>query len=125
MAEDERYRTNSARVDNRDSLIPPLVDSMKTRTSAEWTAGLIEAKMPHGPINTIEQAFAEPQAIHRGLSHAIDGIPQVASQLRLGESPMDGASPPPALGQDTGAVLAERLGLSTEERRALRERGTI
>ncbi|MGP1283225.1 MAG: CaiB/BaiF CoA transferase family protein [Parasphingopyxis sp.] len=125
MAEDERYRTNGARAEHRDTLIPPLADAMKARTTAEWTEALIAAHVPHGPINTIEEAFAEPQAIHRGLSHEIDGMPQVASPLRLAASPMDGATPPPALGQDTDAVLAERLGLSAERRRALRDDGVL
>lgn len=125
MAEDERYRTNAARVENRDSLIPPLVEAMKTRTSAEWTAALIDANVPHGPINTIEQAFAEPQAVHRGLSYSIDGTPQVASPLRLNASSMDDATPPPALGQDTDTVLEERLGLSPEECNALRRNAIL
>ncbi|MEO1167788.1 MAG: CaiB/BaiF CoA-transferase family protein [Pseudomonadota bacterium] len=125
MAEDERYRTNGARVENRDTLIPPLAKAMKARTTADWTAVLIEANVPHGPINTIEQAFAEPQAIHRGLSREIDGIPQVASPLRLEASPTDAATPPPALGQDTDSVLADRLGLSAEDRDALRKKGTL
>lgn len=125
MAEDERYRTNGARVEHRDTLIPPLADAMKARTTAEWTEALIAANVPYGPINTIEEAFAEPQAIHRGLSHEIDGVPQVASPLRLASSPMDGATPPPALGQDTDRVLEERLGLSAERRRALRDEGVL
>lgn len=125
MAGDERYRTNGARVENRDTLIPPLAEAMKTRTTAEWTAALIAANVPFGPINTIEQAFAEPQAIHRGLSHEIAGVPQVASPLRLGASPMDDATPPPALGQDTDTVLKDRLGLSADECGALRAEGIL
>ncbi|MEM8697070.1 MAG: CaiB/BaiF CoA-transferase family protein [Pseudomonadota bacterium] len=125
MADDERYRTNGARVENRDTLIPPLAEAMKTRTTAEWTEALIATNVPHGPINTIEEAFAEPQAIHRGLSHEIGGVPQVASPLRLGASPMNGETPPPALGQDTDAVLADRLGLSDGARQTLREKGAI
>jgi crotonobetainyl-CoA:carnitine CoA-transferase CaiB-like acyl-CoA transferase len=125
LAEDERYRTNAARVENRDTLIPPFVEAMKQRTTADWADALTEARVPYGPINTIEEAFAEPQAIHRGLGHSIDGIPQVASPLRLGASPMDGASAPPALGADTDAVLEERLGLSADERAALNASGAI
>ncbi|WP_299322858.1 CaiB/BaiF CoA-transferase family protein [Parasphingopyxis sp.] len=125
MASDARYRTNGARVENRDTLIPPLTEAMKTRTTAEWTEALIEANVPNGPINTIQEAFAEPQAIHRRLSHEIEGVPQVASPLRLGASPMDGAIPPPALGQDTDAVLEALLGISADAREALRASGII
>lgn len=125
MAGDERYRTNGARVENRDTLIPPLAETMKTRTSAEWTAALIDANVPYGPINTIEEAFAEPQAQHRGLSQDIGGIPQVASPLRLSASPQDRNTPPPALGQDTDTVLAEHLGLTPDECAALRRDGVL
>ncbi|MGP1352155.1 MAG: CaiB/BaiF CoA transferase family protein [Parasphingopyxis sp.] len=125
MADDARYRTNGARVENRDTLIPPLAEAMKKRTTAEWTDALIVANVPFGPINTIEEAFAEPQAIHRGLSHEIAGVPQVASPLRLGASPMDDATPPPALGQDTEAVLRDRLGLSADECAKLRGEGIL
>lgn len=121
LAEDERYGTNAARVENRETLIPPLVEAMKTKTTAEWTEGLIAAKVPYGPINTIAEAFAEPQAVHRGLSYETDGVPQVASPLRLGASPPPEGKAPPMLGEDTEAVLAERLGLSTDEIERLRD----
>lgn len=125
MADDDRYRINAARVENRDTLIPPLVEAMKQRTTSDWTESLIAANVPHGPINTIAQAFAEPQAIHRGLSHTLDDIPQVASPLRLGASSKDDATGPPALGQDTDSVLTERLGLSAQDCTALREAGIL
>ena len=125
MAQDERYRTNGARVENRDMLIPPLADAMKTRSSAEWTTALIDANVPYGPINTIEQAFAEPQAQHRRLGQEIDGIPQVASPLRLSASSQDRNTAPPALGQDTDLVLADQLGLTAEECEALRREGIL
>ena len=125
MAGDTRYRTNGARVENRDTLIPPLVAAMKRRKTADWTAALIDANIPHGPINTIAQAFAESQAIHRKLGQEIDGIPQVASPLRLSASPHDGATPPPALGQHTDTVLEDRLGLSSDERDTLRRDGVL
>ncbi len=125
MVGDERYRTNAARVENRDTLIPSLAEAIKQRTSANWTAALAERNIPYGPINTIEQAFAEPQAQHRGLSHTIDGVPQVASPLRLGASPKDNPTPPPSLGQDTDAVLEEKLRLSENQRAELRAKGVV
>ncbi|MBC2776803.1 CaiB/BaiF CoA transferase family protein [Parasphingopyxis marina] len=125
MAEDERYATNAARVENRDTLIPPLEEAMKTKSADEWTALLTEASIPYGPINTIEQAFAEPQALHRGLSGSIEGVPYVASPLRLAASERPEPSPPPLLGEHTDAVLSGRLGLSADEIAAFRAQGIL
>ncbi|MCA1749034.1 MAG: CaiB/BaiF CoA transferase family protein [Parasphingopyxis sp.] len=130
MAEDERYATNAARVENRESLIPPLAEAMKARTTAEWTALLKPNNVPHGPINTIEQAFAEPQAIHRGLSGTVADasgaeLPVVASPLRLSASARPDPTPPPRLGEQTDSVLRDRLGLSGEEIAQLRASGVV
>jgi len=125
MVGDERYRTNAARVENRDTLIPPLVEAMERRTSVQWTEALTAANIPYGPINTIAQAFAEPQARHRGLSGTIGNVPAVASPLRLSDSPPPEPSAPPALGAQTEKVLIERLGLSPDEIAELRAAGTI
>ncbi len=125
MAADDRYRTNASRVENRDTLIPPLAEAMKQRASSDWNAALAEQSIPCGPINTIEQAFAEPQAQHRGLSHTVGGVPQVASPGRLAASPMDDPIPPPSLGQDTDIVLEEKLRLSEDQRAELRAKGVI
>jgi crotonobetainyl-CoA:carnitine CoA-transferase CaiB-like acyl-CoA transferase len=125
LVEDERYSTNAARVDNRETLIPPIAGAMKTKTTAEWTALLTEASIPYGPINTIEEAFAEPQARYRGLSGEVGGVPYVASPLRLGGSERPEPTPPPLLGEHTESVLAERLGLSDEEISGLRDDGVV
>ncbi len=124
-AEDDRFATNGARVDNRDTLIPPIVAAMKTKGSGDWAALLEAETIPYGPINTIEQAFAEPQAVHRGLSSEVEGVPYVASPLRLSDSERPDPTPPPLLGQDTDAVLADRLGLAPEDIEKLRNSGAI
>ena len=125
MAEDERYMTNGARSENRDTMIPKLSGALQLQTTAHWTKALTEVSIPNSPINTIDQAFAEPQAQYRGLSHEIDGLPQVASPLRLGASATDDATAPPAIGQDTDTVLSENLDLSVGQRAALRKSGAI
>jgi crotonobetainyl-CoA:carnitine CoA-transferase CaiB-like acyl-CoA transferase len=115
LADDARYQTNAARVENRATLVPMFAKAMRKRSSAEWISALIEANVPHGPINTIEQAFAEPQAIHRALSHSENGVPMVASPLRLSGSPAGDSRPPPGLGEDTDKILQNLLGCSADD----------
>lgn len=130
LATDERYASNAGRVANRDSLIPQVAAALKRQTTAEWLAMLDAAGIPAGPINTIAQAFAEPQALARGLAlsipHALGGMASgVRSPLRLADSPMDAPLPPPLLGQHTDEVLADVLGLDAPERARLRAAGAI
>ena len=129
-ASDERYATNAARVANRDSLIPALRQTTVMKTTAEWLRLLEEAGVPGGPVNTIEQVFGDPQVQHRGLridlSHPLSqSVPLVGSPLRLSGSPVRYASAPTLLGEHTGDVLSQVLGLDTAAIEQLRRDGVI
>ncbi|WP_302410220.1 CaiB/BaiF CoA transferase family protein [Comamonas kerstersii] len=125
-AQDSRFATNTARVQNRPTLLALMEPLMRTRTTAEWIALLEDKAVPCGPINTIAQAFDDPQVQARGIRKALprdagDGIAQiatVASPMRLSATPVSYRNAPPALGQHTQQVLQE-LGLSPEEITAL------
>jgi crotonobetainyl-CoA:carnitine CoA-transferase CaiB-like acyl-CoA transferase len=130
VAADTRFTTNAGRVAARDQLIPLIAPAMRARATRDWIDALETEGIPCGPINTIEQAFAEPQAQARGLAIALphaSGVPApgVRSPLRLADSPMDDAAAPPRLGQHTDEVLADVLGLTEAEIAALRQAGTI
>ncbi len=86
--------------------------------------------MPCGPVNTIDQVFEEPQAVHRGLvveqgRADLEGpVKTVASPIRLSKTPVAYDAAPPALGQDTDEVL-EALGVDAGRLAALRDKGVI
>jgi len=114
-AADERYASNAARVANRAALIPLLRQATVMRSTAEWIAALESEAVPCGPINRIDQVFADPQVIARGLRvdlpHPLAGsVPGVANPIRLSATPVTYRSAPPRLGQDTAEVLADWLG---------------
>ena len=67
LAEDERFRTNPARVVHRDALIPLLTEAIGGRPRREFSEALEAAGIPAGPINDVAQVFADPQVIHRGM----------------------------------------------------------
>jgi crotonobetainyl-CoA:carnitine CoA-transferase CaiB-like acyl-CoA transferase len=108
-ASDERFATNSGRIVNRAALIPDIAFIMASRTTGQWVDVLGKAGIPNGPINTIDQALADVQALHRGLVTDAGGRPGIASPLRLSDSLPDAGSAPPVLGADTVAVLARLL----------------
>jgi crotonobetainyl-CoA:carnitine CoA-transferase CaiB-like acyl-CoA transferase len=103
---------------------------MTTRTTAQWVQVLGEAGVPCGPINDIAQAFAEPQARHRGmrmgLPHPLAGtVPAVRNPVRFSRTPVAYRQAPPLLGEHTEQVLEERLGLSAAELARLRAAGVL
>ncbi len=130
LAQDERFRLNRGRVVNRAELIPLLVEPMKTRTTAEWVAAFEAAAIPCGPINTIDQVFANEQVLARGLQIGLtreDGVqvPGVANPIVFSETPIEYDKAPPRLGDGTEKVLREALGLSGEDIAALRAEGVV
>ncbi|WP_287030579.1 CaiB/BaiF CoA transferase family protein [Pseudomonas sp. UBA6310] len=129
-ADDPRFASNRARVAHRTELIPLIRQATVFRTTAEWVAALEQAGVPCGPINDLAQVFADPQVIARGLRvelpHPLAGsVPQVASPIRLSETPVEYRNAPPLLGEHSEQVLREWLGMAASEVAALRERGVL
>ncbi|MFJ2550101.1 CaiB/BaiF CoA transferase family protein [Pseudomonas sp. NPDC087612] len=124
-ADDPRFATNKQRVANRAELIPLIRQATVFKTTAEWVAQLERAGVPCGPINDLAQMFADPQVKARGLAiempHPLAGqVPQVASPIRLSETPVEYRHAPPLLGEHTEQILGEVLGLAASEIERLR-----
>jgi crotonobetainyl-CoA:carnitine CoA-transferase CaiB-like acyl-CoA transferase len=130
VAADPRYANNAERVANRQALIDLLKPVFRTRTTAQWTLDLEAANVPCGPINRVDEVFADPQAIARGLTvmmqHAVVGqMELVASPLRLSATPPEYRSAPPLLGQHTDEILSAILDLPSADIARLREAGVV
>ena len=125
-AHDERFVTNPQRVRHRVALIEMITQATVGRTTSEWIAVMEAAGVPCGPINTLDQVFADPHVQARGarveVPHPLGGqVPMVANPLRMSESPVQYRHAPPTLGEHTADVLQDWLGLSSPELDALRE----
>lgn len=130
LADDPRFVTNRARVAHRAELIPLLRQATVFKTTAQWIELLEKAGVPCGPINDLQQVFADPQVQARGLRLDLpnamgSSTPQVASPLRLSATPVAYRSAPPLLGQHTEALLQRLLGMSETQVAELREAGVI
>jgi crotonobetainyl-CoA:carnitine CoA-transferase CaiB-like acyl-CoA transferase len=113
LAADERFKTNAGRVQNREALIPQLVEQTKERERGELLAALEEAGVPAGPINDVGQVFADRQVQARGMRidlpdmNARGGkIPGVRAPITFSESTLTYDSPSPALGAHTEEIRA-------------------
>jgi crotonobetainyl-CoA:carnitine CoA-transferase CaiB-like acyl-CoA transferase len=130
LAADPRFSRNAERVAHRETLIAQLKPLFAGKTTAAWIAELEAANIPCGPINSIDQVFADPQAIARGLKvtmqHSAAGpLDLVASPLRLEKTPPEYRLPPPLLGEHTDEILQRELGLDAAAIAKLRADKTI
>jgi crotonobetainyl-CoA:carnitine CoA-transferase CaiB-like acyl-CoA transferase len=130
LAEDERFKTNSARVAHRAELVPQVAAMVASRTTADWIAVLEDKAVPCGPINTLDQVFADPQVLARGmkatLPHPLGGsVDLVGSPIKYSTLPAQATTAPPTLGQHTDSVLAEVLGMDAAQCKGLRDKGII
>jgi crotonobetainyl-CoA:carnitine CoA-transferase CaiB-like acyl-CoA transferase len=129
LAADARFATNALRLKHRDTIIEMVSELTRRHTTQHWVDGLEKAGLPCGPVNSIDQVFADPQVIHRNMkismAHPAGDVPLIASPLKLSETPVHYRRPPPRLGEHTDEVLQEFLQLGDAERTILREAGII
>ena len=115
-ARDDRYARNENRVRHRATLVPLVAEAIVQRTQRDWLAALEAVGVPSGPINRLDQVFADPQLRSRGMKfdmpHALAGVvPQVNAPVKMSGTPLVPDRPPPLLAEHTLQVLRERLGL--------------
>ncbi|WP_323760401.1 CaiB/BaiF CoA-transferase family protein [Maricaulis sp.] len=100
-------RTNAQRVGNRAMLAALMSDRLVTMSRAEALAMLEDNGVPAGPINSVAEAFDDPQVQHRGLAIASDGVPGLRSPIRMSGSETGATTRAPGLGEHTEMVKAE------------------
>ncbi|WPY94111.1 CaiB/BaiF CoA-transferase family protein [Limimaricola variabilis] len=107
LADDPRFVTNGARVANRAALTDAMATAFAAWNRDAVLAALEAATVPAGPINRVDQVFADPQVIARGLRIDPDGVPGLRSPIRFSHSPLKLDRRAPVLGehdpQDTQA----------------------
>jgi crotonobetainyl-CoA:carnitine CoA-transferase CaiB-like acyl-CoA transferase len=95
-------------------LVGKLSELTKRMTGGDLLIKLEGVGVPAGPINTLDQVFADPQVVERGMklnlpSAAAKGgiIPGVRSPIVIGGKPTASEHPSPRLGEHTDEILRE------------------
>ncbi|MEQ9020055.1 MAG: CaiB/BaiF CoA-transferase family protein [Nitratireductor sp.] len=112
LADDPDFATNPARVEHRKRLREKLVATLAGWQKQPLLDRLEAANVPASPINDIGEAFADPQAIARGMRMDLDdgqgnALPSVRAPMLMSKTPPVYDRPSPRLGEHTAEVLAE------------------
>ncbi len=109
IADDPRFATNPARLENRDALNAILRPAVQALNTGSVIAGLEDLKVPVGPVRTLDQVFASDQVAARQMQISMQAEPGevqlIGNPLNLSRTPVTYRSAPPVCGADTQAVL--------------------
>ncbi|UAB87509.1 CoA transferase [Ruegeria sp. SCSIO 43209] len=109
LANDPRFATNPARLENRDALNAILRPAVQALDTGSVIAGLEDLKVPVGPVRTLDQVFASDQVAARQMQISMQAEPGevqlIGNPLNLSRTPVTYRSAPPVCGADTQAVL--------------------
>jgi crotonobetainyl-CoA:carnitine CoA-transferase CaiB-like acyl-CoA transferase len=114
LAQDPRYATNPARLENRDSLLAQIVPLIAAKPMSDMIYGLEASKVPVGPVQTLDQVFGSEQVKARDMIATIPTddakageVRVIGNPLKLSKTPVTYRRAPPRFGQDTDAVLGK------------------
>jgi crotonobetainyl-CoA:carnitine CoA-transferase CaiB-like acyl-CoA transferase len=128
---DPRFARNPDRLRHRAEMVGALAEAVAVMRRADLLAALEAAHVPAGPIYTVAEAFADPQAITRGMRVDLPATgvrggtaPSVRSPIMLDGEAFAAPFAAPRLGEHTLDVLTG-IGLGETDIAALRARGVV
>lgn len=109
LADDPRFATNPARLENRDALNAVLIQALQSHPTATIIAALEELKVPVGPVQTLDQVFDSNQVAARDMQVEMQADPGpvhlIGNPLNFSRTPVRYRHAPPTCGADTDAIL--------------------
>jgi crotonobetainyl-CoA:carnitine CoA-transferase CaiB-like acyl-CoA transferase len=126
---DKDFASNAQRRAARAGIVAGIQAILKTRPCDEWLRLFMEAKVPAGPVNSVDDLVRDPALLERGLLYTADTdgrrVPQVGFGVGVDGSNASYRTPPPRLGEHTDAVLRDWLGYDAAAIAQLRERKLV
>ena len=101
MASAPEYLKNANRVENREDMIAKLSARTVLMSKGDLLTACEAKGVPAGPINSMDEVFADPQVVHRQLQVNLDGIPSVRSPFMFSDAELKLDRPSPKLGDNS------------------------
>ena len=129
-AQDPRFATNRARVENRGLIDDLIARAIKTANGGAWIEKLKAAAIPCGLINTVAQALDDPHTAARHMvetaEHPLIGeLKMLGIPFKFSDTPAAVRRAPPTLGQHSDEILVQDLGLDAKAIAQLRREKVI
>ena len=129
-AQDERFKLNRARVENRVTIDGLIETALKANTADAWVEKLKAAGVPCGKINTVAGALADPHTAARKMVETVEhptigALKMLGIPFKFSDTECSVRLPPPTLGQHTDEVLEQELGLDAQSIAKLRAEKVI
>jgi crotonobetainyl-CoA:carnitine CoA-transferase CaiB-like acyl-CoA transferase len=130
LGNDERFATNSLRVQHRDILQPLLDGVFRSKSSKEWRRLFEAQEIPHAPVQDYTELFAMDQIHERGMKVTVRSpegqlVDLLGSPFQISGTEEKEPTIPPQLGEHSAEILREVLGLEESEVKGLRDRGVV
>jgi crotonobetainyl-CoA:carnitine CoA-transferase CaiB-like acyl-CoA transferase len=129
LGDDPRFDGFAARYEHSEEILAILSAAFVQRPTDEWVKILTAAQVPCGPVNSVDEALADPQSAARHVVVSTEhprfgSVRQVASAVRVGEEPATYRRAP-RRHEDADAVLGNLLGYSEGHRASLAGEGAF
>ncbi|MFT4259369.1 CaiB/BaiF CoA transferase family protein [Microbacterium sp.] len=129
LVTDERFIDAAARLRNKEELWHLLEARFAELPAADWVDRLTAAQVPVAPVKDVIEALDDAREAADGslvtVHNAEAAFDNVATPIRFLATEEVEPRYPPALGEDTVAILTEDLGLTREEADALVADGIV
>jgi len=124
------FRGQPGRLANKDFIEERVQRAFERETCEYWLDALASHAIPAAPVNDLAAAFADPQALARGMKVRVplidgDWVEEPGNPIKLSDTHEERYTAPPELGGHTRPVLREFLGCDDAAIDGLARRGVV
>jgi crotonobetainyl-CoA:carnitine CoA-transferase CaiB-like acyl-CoA transferase len=130
MANDSRFGNDMDRFRNSAAIDDVVRGWVADRTVEGVVRVCEEARVPCGPLQSVDRLLTDRQALARDMVQQIDygalgSLPVPGTPIKMSGTPGTIRTPSPQLGQHNAEVYSGLLGIAAEEMSLLRQNGII